>query len=65
MLVPGAEPTGPSARYVHPSHDRVLATDVAYEFDRTIDEHPPEVRVLALPEEIAPRFDAYLGTGLQ
>ena len=30
VLIPGAEPPGPAARHVHPSHDGVLRTDMAH-----------------------------------
>ena len=64
MLVPGAEPAGPAAGHVHPGDHRVLAADVADEVDGAVDEQPPEVRVLALAEQLDPGLDADLGAGL-
>jgi hypothetical protein len=37
---------------------------MADEVDSTVDEQPPEVRALALAEQIDPRFDANFGTAL-
>ena len=64
VLVPGAEPAGPAARHVHIPDHGVLAADVAHEVDGTLDEHPPEVSVLALAEQIDAGLDANLGTAL-
>ena len=56
MLVPGAEPACPTPWHVHPGDHRVFATDMPDEIDSAIDQHPPEVCVLALVEQI----DAWL-----
>src|SRR5882672_3767891 len=64
MLVPGAEPPGPSARHIHPSHHGVLRTDMAQKVDSTVNEHPPEVRVLTFSEQIDASLDLDLGTTL-
>jgi hypothetical protein len=64
VLVPGAEPTGPAARHVHPRDHGVLAADVADEVDGPVEEHPPEVGVLALAEQVGSGLDANLGTAL-
>ena len=48
LLIPGAESSGPAARHVHPAHDGVLRPDMADEVNSPVDEHPPEVRALAL-----------------
>ena len=37
---------------------------MAQQVDGTVDEHPPEVRVLPLKEQIHARLDAHLGTAL-
>ena len=64
MLVPGPEPAGPPARHIHPADHGVLTADVAHQVDRAVDEHPPEVRVLTLVEQLDTRLDADLGTAL-
>src|SRR5437016_3355112 len=64
VLVPGAEAARPAARHIQPADRGVLAADPAYQVDGTLDEHPPEVRVLALVEEIDPGLDGYLRTTL-
>ena len=61
VFVPGAEPAGPAARHVHFPDNGVLAADVAHQVDGTANEHPPEVRVLALAEQLDARLDANLG----
>jgi hypothetical protein len=61
VLVPGAESAGPAARHVHVPDHGVLAADVAHEVDGAVEQHPPEVSVLALAEHIRPRLDANLG----
>ena len=61
MLVPGAEPAGPATRHVHPADHGVLAADVADQVDGAVDQHPPEVRVLALAEQLDPGLDPHLG----
>ena len=64
VLVPGAEPAGPAARHVHPGDDGVLAADVADEVDGAVDQHPPEVGVLALAEQLDAGLDRDLGAAL-
>ena len=51
VLVPGPEPAGPAAGHVHPGDDGVLAADVPDQVDGAVDQHPPEVGVLALAEQ--------------
>src|SRR5215212_6761876 len=63
VLVPGAEPAGPAAGYVHPRHHQVLAADAADEVDGALDQHPPEVGLLALAEQLRPDHDGHLGAG--
>jgi hypothetical protein len=64
VLVPGPETTGPATRHIHlPDHD-VLAADVAHEGDGTVDQHPPEVGVVALVEQVDAWLDSHLGAGL-
>ena len=64
LLVPGAEPPGPPARHIHPAHHGVLRTDTAQQVDGTVDEQPPEVRLLTLMEQLDAGLDANLGTAL-
>jgi hypothetical protein len=64
VLVPGAEPARPAAGHVHPGDHGVLAADVADEVDGAGDQQPPEVGVLALPEQDDPGLDADLGAAL-
>ena len=64
LLVPGAEPAGPATGHVHPPDHVVLAAEVAYELDGSVDEHEPEVRVLALVEQGDAGLDPQLGAGL-
>ena len=64
MLVPGAEPTGPTTGHVHPPDDDVLGADVANQVDGSVDEHPPEVGVVTLVEEVDAGRDGHLGPGL-
>ena len=64
MLVPSPEPARPAARHVQPRHHGLLAADAAHEVDGTLDEHPPEVRVLALPEQIDPGLHPHLRAAL-
>jgi hypothetical protein len=40
----------------------LLAADVAHEVDRTLDQNPPEVRVLALPEQLAAGLNGDVGS---
>src|SRR5262249_29898800 len=61
-LVPGPETTRPPTRDVHLPDQGVLATDTPHEVDGTVDEYPPEVRVLTLAERLGPRLDANHGT---
>lgn len=63
MLIPGAEPAGPAAGYVHPRHHQVLAADAADEVDGALDQHPPEVCLLALAEQLRSGLDGHLGAG--
>ena len=37
---------------------------MAHQVDRPIDEHPPKVSVLTLPEQVDTGLDAHLGAGL-
>jgi hypothetical protein len=64
VLVPGAEAAGPAAGHVHPGDNGVLAADVADEVDGAGDQHPPEVGVLALAEQVDAGLDADLGPAL-
>jgi len=64
VLVPGPETAGPAARHVHPRDHGVLAADVADEVDGTVDQHPPEIRVLTFAEQIDPGLDANFGAAL-
>jgi hypothetical protein len=64
VLVPGAEATGPAAGHIHPGDHGVLAADVADEVDGAVDQHPPEVGVLALAEQVDPGLDGDLGATL-
>ena len=64
MLVPGPESPGPAARLVHPADDGVLPADVAQQIDRAIHQHPPEVRLLPLVEQLGSGLDAHLGAAL-
>ena len=51
-------PPAQRPRHVHPGHHRVLAADVADEVDGAVDQQqPPEVRVLALAEQVDPGLD--------
>jgi hypothetical protein len=63
VLVPGAKAPGPAAGGVHPADHDVLAADVADQVQRTVDEDPPEVRVLALAEQLDAGLDVHLGAG--
>jgi hypothetical protein len=64
VLIPRPKTARPATGYVHPPDDDVLAADMADEFDGTIDERPPEVRGLALAEQIDAGFDPDLRAGL-
>jgi len=64
VFVPGLEPAGPTTRSVHPRDYGVLTTDVPHEIDGTVEQHPPEVRVLALAEQVDARLDTDLRSGL-
>jgi hypothetical protein len=64
VLIPGAETAGPAARHVHPRDHGILAAVVADEIDGTVDQHPPEVRVLTLVKQFDPGLDANLGAAL-
>jgi hypothetical protein len=65
LIVPRAEPARPAAGNVHPRDQGVLAAAVAVEVDGTLDEHPPEVRMLALAEQLVAGHHAYLGTAIE
>ena len=62
VLVPGTEAARPTTWHIHPRDHRVFATDTADEIDSAIDEHPPEVRGLALPEHLDAGLDLHLDT---
>jgi hypothetical protein len=64
LLIPGAESSGPAARHVHPPHDGVLRPDMAYEVNSPVNEHPPEVRALALTKKLDAGLDRHLGTAV-
>jgi len=64
VLVPGAEPASPTAGCVHLPDDDVLAADVADQVDGTLDQHPPEVRMLALVEQVEAGLDVHLAPAL-
>jgi hypothetical protein len=64
VLVPGAETPRPAARHIQPADHGLLAADAAYQVHGTLDQDPPEVRVLALAEETDPGLDGYLRTTL-
>src|SRR5262249_28328278 len=49
VLIPGTETSCPQSRH-HPADQRLLLSDVPRQVDGAIDEHPPVVRVLTLPE---------------
>ena len=54
----------PSARHIHPGHHGVLAANMPDEINGTVDEHPPEVRMLALVEQIDAGLDGNLSAAL-
>jgi len=60
VLVPGAETAGPQSRDVHGADHDVLATDMSEEVDRTLEEDPPRVGVLTLPEQDGTRLEPHL-----
>lgn len=65
MRVEGPEATGPPAGDVHPSDHHVLLPHPTDQVEGTLDEHPPGVGVLALPERHLPRCHADLLPGGQ
>ena len=54
MLIPRPKTTGPAARHIHSRDYGVLAANKANEIDGAVDQHPPEVRVLALTKNSTP-----------
>ena len=64
VLIPGTKPARPATRHIHPGDHRVFAANMADEIDSAVDEHPPEVRMLALMEQIDARLDPNFSTVL-
>src|SRR5512133_160535 len=50
VLVPGAKPARPAARHIHSCDNGVFPANTPDEINCTVDQYPPEVRVLALAE---------------
>ena len=57
VLIPGTKTASPAARHVHPGNDGVLPANMADEINGTVDQHPPEVRVLALTKQLDAGLD--------
>ena len=49
---------------MHPPDHGLLAADVAHKVDGTVHQHPPEVRVFTLVEQVDAGLDAHLGASL-
>ena len=62
MLVPRAKPARPTPGHIHSCDHGVLATNMTDQIDGPVDQHPPEVRILTLIEQIDARLDANLRT---
>ena len=60
VLIPGAEPASPAPRHIHPGNDVVLPANMPDEINGTVDQHPPEVRILALPKQVDAGLDGNL-----
>lgn len=62
VLIPGTKPTSPATRHVYPGHHGVFAANPADEINSAVDEHPPEVRMLALVEQVDAGLDPNFST---
>ena len=60
VLVPGTEAARPAPRHIHPGDDVVLSANMPDEINGTLYQHPPEVRILALPKQVDAGLDANL-----
>src|SRR5215470_12796709 len=58
LIVPCAESASPAPGGVHLRDDGLLATYVAPEIYDTVEEHPPEIGMLTLPEELSTGLSA-------
>ena len=58
MLIPGPKTACPAARHIHSRDHGVFAANVANQIDGAVDQHPPEVRVLALTKQLHTRRNA-------
>src|SRR5215475_665553 len=63
VLIPGAEAACPQTRH-HPADQRPLLADVPRQLDGALDEHPPVIRVLTLPEQLDAGLDGDLGAAI-
>jgi hypothetical protein len=61
LVIPGTESAGPAAGHIHPRDHGLLAADVADEVDSPVEEHPPEVGVLTLVEQLQSGLEVNLG----
>ena len=52
LFIPRAESARPAPRYVHLRDDGLLTTDVPLQIDDSVEEHPPEVSLVSLTEEL-------------
>ncbi len=64
VLVPGAETAGPPARHIHSRDHSVFAANMANEVDGAVDQHPPEVGLLALMKQLETGLNPDLSTAL-
>ena len=57
VLIPGTKTAGPTPRHIHARDHRVFAANMANEIDGAVDQHPPEVRILALVKQLDTGLD--------
>jgi hypothetical protein len=62
---PRRETAGPAPGRIHPRDNSVFAAHMPYQIYRTVDQHPPEIGMLTLVEELDARLNGYLGAVLE
>ena len=62
LVIPGTESARPAAGDIHLRDHGLLAADIADQLNNPLQQHPPEVGVLTLAEQLQSWTDANLGT---
>src|SRR5262245_20179931 len=64
LFIPRAESASPAPRHVHLRDHGFFTTAVALQIDDAVEEHPPAVGMITLPEQLDARLDGDFFTRL-